>query len=740
MKRRVFFLLSIFGGFLLLGQEADRTKVELPVGGRTLIINSDHFESFREEEGLFRPYGNVEVFWDQFRLRADFLEIDTKKQRLLAEGRVTFSDPTSLLSGEQFQFDIETQTGQMTDAFGLFSPFLKAETAQLLQTDPQTLRFRKMTLTSCSQPTPHWRFTCRDGRIVKDRFVEMKDVVLRVLGIPVFYFPYLRYPIANDGKQTGFLFPGIGKSRLLGTTVSPSFFWNIRSNLDLTINADYYERLGIGLGQEWRYLFRHANGNVRFFYLLPGMGVKDNPENLITQKDIERLKSEKGKNFLLDIFHQQEIPFLHSRLTIETRLPGNPEVLRYLDKSFETRNLMSFNSSASWATQIAQFSLQLEASRFQTYNIHTRESEIHDILPSFSLAWNRQKLGPIPGTLSLLAAFDRQIRTGVSQTIQPDFNYGPASQRFRIEPSYHLDLLQTSWVKATVDLKARNLFYSRSWNPKEEKQEDKMVSLTYQTAEIAVTGPSLSRTYIGKKSRLKHTIEPRFYFQYATTPKNSERIIPIDYSDFPLSSTASFSLRSTLFIRPTATADAPTRQLLTFELGQRYYLDPEKANWGLMINGKYPQFSGLNGSIGFAPWKDVSLHVNGEYNYYIHDFSRMSLTLNLSDPKAVIGGNIGYGQNRSPFGDKTHPSYFSVAHALVRLKIPGFPIHAQAQAEYNFRDGRISLCTAQANLDLQCLTISGNFNFFYVNDQLIPAFYLTLSLGNLGMGTPFFKE
>jgi len=83
----------------------------------------------------------------------------------------------------------------------------------------------------------------------------MSNVLFKIKKIPVFYVPYLRYPLTDTGRATGFLFPGIGRSNLRGFFLFNSFYWNIKPNVDLTLGLDYYGKAGIGINEEFRYLF-----------------------------------------------------------------------------------------------------------------------------------------------------------------------------------------------------------------------------------------------------------------------------------------------------------------------------------------------------------------------------------------------------------------------------------------------------------------------------------------------------
>jgi LPS-assembly protein len=691
-------------------------------------------------EDFLRAYGHVEIIWQDYVIYADVVEFNQKSNELFAEGRVTISSKDSVLSGEKLKFNLKTNTGELAETYGMMSPFVRYESEKLTQVDQQTFTFKRLDLSSCSQIVPRWKVTGCAGKIKKEKYVELKDVVFRIKNIPVFYLPYLRYPLKKDGRSTGFLIPALGRSSLRGFFVQNSFFWAVKPNIDLTLNLDYYQYLGLGVSEELGYLFRHGQGNIRFFHLLPGLGVKADVQNPITAEDIDLLKAN-GKNFVLDINHQQEIPFLNSQLSIASRLPGAPEALRYLDTGFERYNLMNFSSDLSLTSHLSIFTLNLEASRSQTYNINTKESEKNDVLPSLSLSMPPQKLGPIPGQFYFSLYYDRQLRTGTAQTVQPDFVYGEPSQSLRFDPAYSLDLINASWLKSSLAVSAKNSFYARSLDPQTGAIIDEPVTLQYQTAQINFQGPSFSRIFSGSGRSFLHVLEPNITFFYASKAKNSDRVMRVSNQDFNLSSTATFSLVSRLLMKKQGGKTAP-QELLLLRIEQSYYLDPETANRGMKINDKYPAFSDLSGSLDFNPGKYFSLGAQLSYNHYQTDFNRRLYRVNFhvdySRPEAPLNGGLYYSKYCSPYGPADHPSVQSMLGGELHLKIADFPLSMSVQAEYDSIRKQFTGCFLKATLDYQCITINANVSFYLLNGALASDYRLYPTLGNFGTGTPFF--
>ena len=86
-------------------------------------------------------------------------------------------------------------------------------------------------------------------------------MLFRVKSVPTFYLPYFRYPLKQDQRATGFLFP---RFRLLGVfavfAVGAGFFWATGRGHDQTFLLDYYSKFGTGLTHELRYLRLGGSG------------------------------------------------------------------------------------------------------------------------------------------------------------------------------------------------------------------------------------------------------------------------------------------------------------------------------------------------------------------------------------------------------------------------------------------------------------------------------------------------
>jgi LPS-assembly protein len=674
-------------------------------------------------EDALRAAGHVEVFWQDYVIYADAIDFNLKTRELFAEGRVTMTAKDLVLSGEKLIFNLKTQRGELRDAYGLASPVVRFQTDRLEQTDRETLAFQRLDFSSCAQIVPRWSIRSRKGRIKKEKYIAMHDVLLRIKKIPVFYLPYMRYPLQKDGRATGLLFPGLGNSSLRGFFVQNALFWAIRPNIDMTIGIDYFSKLGVGVSDELRYLFRAASGSARFYYFKYR---KDNG-----------VYDESAGDYYVEADHLQSLPFLNSRLVLNINSQSRPGFLRLLDNSFDRALMTNFQTAASLTSSFANMNLALSASRRETYYISRESSQVVETLPALSFNLNQQKLGRLPGYFSLAVGFQNIRRGGVSYELQPDYKMGFFSQRLAVTPSYQLPLFKLPWLNSTLDLSSKNLVYAKSYDPVTEEIVDKPLYLKYHTAELSLKGPAFSRIFGSGKGGLKHIIEPEFRVGYSTRDENVERLVKVDRSDYPPSSYARFSLTTRLLGKGSA-GDASSRELLSYIIGQSYFFDPAAANLNLKIDGEYPSFSELSNRLRFNPLADMNFDATADYNYYIRGFTRLNLSASYQRPGAPLSGSLSYSISRNAYAAKNYEFNRTILGGSLNLDFPSFPLKIQGRVDYDFTAKEFRHGSLSASFDYQCLVFSTECKVFTYYERSEFQFRFGVSLGNLGMVGDFF--
>ena len=236
---------------------ASAEAVEPAADPGELRVRSESYEQVAK--GHFEARGLVDLRLGGMRIQADKADVyedpqpdGSVKRRLVAEGNVVFIRGEERLSGDRVEMD-ESGRGFFENAVGYVEPGVFVEGRRVERVDDDTYRVEGGKFTSCSQPNPRWTFSTSSARVEVDDKVVAKNSIFKVKGVPVFYAPYLYYPIRKDGRSTGFLFPHFGYSSYRGFTVGTGFFWAMGRSLDQTFYADSYSKLGFGFGHELRY-------------------------------------------------------------------------------------------------------------------------------------------------------------------------------------------------------------------------------------------------------------------------------------------------------------------------------------------------------------------------------------------------------------------------------------------------------------------------------------------------------
>lgn len=214
--------------------------------------------------------GNVEIVRGSQTLQADKARYTRSQHRVQANGAFIFREPEFSLFGDSADININTYEGDVREARAIF-PAAHARTSAdtVILAGRETIRLVNGAYTTCDIDDNSWVLSAR--RIKLDRAEDVgtaHHAILRVKNVPVFYTPYISFPL-SEKRKSGFLAPSFGSSDESGTEVWLPYYWNIAPNYDATITPRYIEKRGLQLQNEFRYLGRRHNGIVEAEYL-PG--------------------------------------------------------------------------------------------------------------------------------------------------------------------------------------------------------------------------------------------------------------------------------------------------------------------------------------------------------------------------------------------------------------------------------------------------------------------------------------
>jgi LPS-assembly protein len=118
------------------------------------------------------------------------------------------------------------------------------------------------------QPTPRWEIVTNNATLRLDHYATLKNAVVTVKDVPVFYLPY---PLLPDPEGRSCHRLPAADVRLVaaqGSTISNAFFWAINRSMDATLFHDWMFSRGSGMGAEYRYLLApQAQGDIKYYFL-----------------------------------------------------------------------------------------------------------------------------------------------------------------------------------------------------------------------------------------------------------------------------------------------------------------------------------------------------------------------------------------------------------------------------------------------------------------------------------------
>lgn len=130
------------------------------------------------------------------------------------------------------------------------------------QTKPKHSILTEATYTTCAPNVEQWKLISSQIKLNKETEVgTAKNVRLNVLGVPVFYWPYINFPLSKK-RKSGFLFPILGYNSKSGAIFGLPYYWNIAPNYDDTITPTVYSKRGVMFTNQFRYLTQHSNGEL----------------------------------------------------------------------------------------------------------------------------------------------------------------------------------------------------------------------------------------------------------------------------------------------------------------------------------------------------------------------------------------------------------------------------------------------------------------------------------------------
>ncbi|MBI3450441.1 MAG: LPS-assembly protein LptD [Acidobacteria bacterium] len=553
-----------------------RTKFTRPGPNETPLMSAGHIE--QPSAGEYVLTNEVDFRYGGAHLLADSAHYSESERTVTAEGNVVIQLADSEISGDRAEFDLDSGEAVIDNARAYIEPDLIVNAAKMQRVGEQSYRITDATVTSCTQPTPYWSFWVGTAIVHVGHYAHLRDAVLRVGKIPIFWSPYLAIPVKED-RAAGLLFPHFGFSQKRGAFLSNALYVPVGRSFDSTLQVDSFggaisngveELPSTAFGLETRFVPNaYGSGTITTYFLREKLrpfahsDIVDRDRYQVRMNYSQQLPA--GFKLLADLDDVSDLNYFID-FEHEIRYSSNPTVLSQLDLS---------RLSGPYAVNV-RFNQQTQFLGV----VDPIELKIDDLallrLPEVEMRGRGIRLGKTPFYLTYLASFDGLVRrentfdaAGNRQAAQATYD------RFDVFPTITGNFTPVPWLDISPIVSFRDTFYTASDSDPGSALDPTGPAINRQQyrAGFSIVGPRIYRLFGSEaegKTRYKNTLEPRITYDYVPEVAGGEKIIPFDEIDATLgtSNLLTYSLTTRLFQKkpPQAAPGSATSPALTGSL------------------------------------------------------------------------------------------------------------------------------------------------------------------------------
>ncbi len=595
----------------------------------------------QEREGdVYKLHGAVEIYYETYLLKADEATFNSDTNEATASGHFSLDGGPNddHIRADHGTYNFALETGKFYDVTGTTGLRFRANRVILTSTAPFAFTGKLVektsqdhylvydgTITTCELPHPNWQFDARKVSVDVGGNAKIYRSTFDLHGIPILWLPYATHPVEKESRQSGFLMPSVGHSSTNGYMVGEAYYWAINRMMDATLGAEYFSLRGGSQRGEFRVRPSETSYiDLNYFGVIDrGIGsppLKEGGENA-------RLNAAGN---IVGFRGLTNIDYLSSFLF---RLAFNEVFSQAVYSEVKSQAFLSKSTDG--------YSINGFAERYQNF-LSTTPGQVITILhtPSADFSGVDHQIWRTPLYWSFDASGTGLSRSepaecstvGSVQSCTPAFRTANLLGRFDLNPEISLPLLFRGW-SLRPELALHETYYTQRLVGESGTNPGQAVSdpIDRHAVETAVElrPPSLERVFdkefLGRK--WKHVIEPRAVYRFVTGVNNFGNVVKFDERDI-LTDTheVEYGFVTRLYAKRTSNQPddcskimtaltvggaapessipwqhtnplagpgcqpgPPVRELVTWELAQKYFLDPTFG--GALIPGQRNVFT-----------------------------------------------------------------------------------------------------------------------------------------------------
>ena len=231
-------------------------------------IDAEANQASYGEDGWVELQGDVVVRQGERTLRTERARVNQDTQIAVFDQGALIQDSDLAMQGASAEVDLDSGAAHMQQAdFLLTDAELRGSARTIDRNAAGDVLLTRSQFTRCEPGNRNW--TVRAGKLrlpEGELFGTARNAVLKVKGVPVFYTPYIQFPVSEQ-RQSGFLFPILGFSGERGADLALPYYFNLAPNYDATLTPRWLGKRGVGAEGEFRHLSRWDRTQFNAGYL-----------------------------------------------------------------------------------------------------------------------------------------------------------------------------------------------------------------------------------------------------------------------------------------------------------------------------------------------------------------------------------------------------------------------------------------------------------------------------------------
>jgi LPS-assembly protein len=693
-----------------------QVRTEMPYRDGTVILTSDQQEEISGNR--FRAQGHVIIAFKDIVVTGEAAEYDKETGEGSLTGHIRFSQKDLWLVCSRAEFNIHTQTGAFYDASGYVDRQFFVSGRTVLKTGPDTYKVEEGIATACRDKLPKWSFSASQTNIQIDRTARMRRAIFRVKGIPIFYSPFMVFPMEKKTRSSGLVPFQTGNSTSKGRVFSEGYFQTFGRSADLRIYGDYFSLRGLAVGGIFRI---RPNPETRFS--LQAYGIHDK----LDQGGIQLIVD--GESMLKDDW----------RVVARVNISSNFSFRQAFAESFKSATVSQERAIAFLTRNHDSFSTNIAFDR-QEVVFPLRNLVIWKI-PSLEFFSLGAPLGGSPFTFSLRASLD-----GISR-MDSNMETQRLVQRLDVHPRITLRLPSFMGFSLMPSIGVRETYYGAQLSDTAPSGTlNQGLHRRYTDVSIDLRMPVLEKDFsYSRFGDFTHTVEPFAVYRRIRGIQALDRTIRFDEED-AIADTNEIEYGITnrvLRIRQTETGTREKYEFLSFSLIQKYYFDP--AFGGAFRAGKFNAFYPLNTVTGFyqstrlsnlapltsiftlTPQKGIHSDIRFDFDTQIQRWRSGSLSTSWQQGRFFFAGTY-FKARALELGVLTS----NHVQGQIGYGAPDHGLSSSVAVSYNLRTSQWLNSTTSVSYYWDCCGLAAAFNQFDLGQRTESRFTFSFMLKGIG--------